>query len=112
MILVFSVILQHISALGTAVGGVILLVHRQVEQFGEMVRDHDLWIRFMARHVCVQKRRSKGTVCVCCSVLVCSEEVVERRESDFCVRAPVDVRGTAGVVAKALFSGADWVAAT
>ena len=32
-------------------GGANLLVHGQVEQFRQVVRNHDLWVCFMARHL-------------------------------------------------------------
>jgi len=72
-------------------------VHGQVEQLGKMVRDHDLWICFVARHVCVFKRLSFTGKCLCWKCVRFMRRFVERRrESGFCVRAPDKCAGHSG----------------
>jgi hypothetical protein len=56
--------IHHQQLCATAIGGVKLLVHRQIEQFRQVVRDHDLWICFMSRHLVLRIVFSAALVCL------------------------------------------------
>lgn len=87
-----------------------LLVHRQVEQLRKMVRNHNLWICFMARHFLTLKIDFQG---IFLSGFVLYLFFVlkfgERRESGFCVRATGRRAGHCGSAAKLIFSDVDWL---